>query len=379
LRSGAPHRRRLLQGLAAFGAAAAGRVFAATSALTEAQLEAGRTLLGRAPSVDLHSHAGRVFVEPSAGATALGASLGRPFAAEALRRIRERGLGAVCLAAVADYRVLEAGGGGLRPFRPFAPGEAYADYRRQLGLLKDAARDSRLAAAHTAADVARHWRAGRASLIFTVEGGDFIEDRLERVGEAAAEGVRSITIIHYRTNGIGDPQTAGPVHGGLSPFGRAVVTEMNRKGVVIDLSHASFDAVAQAAEVSIRPMILSHSNLKPPGVQHPRLVSLEQARLVARHGGVVAAMPGGAGVASLDEFATLVLRMVDQLGVDHVGVGSDMDFTFASVIPTYDAWSLIPSALLARGLSPAETLQVMGGNALRVLAANQTSRSRRTR
>ncbi len=366
-----PTRRHVLAGLALSGLAAR-RALAAGHNLTDAELDAGLALLARAPSVDLHSHAGRFFVEAGEGATPLGQSLGKPFVGEALRGSHRLGVGAVCLSAVADYRVLEAAPGGLRPARPFVPGEAYEDYRRQIGLLKAASRDSGLELARTAADVTRRWRAGNASLVYTIEGGDFIEERPERIAEAASEGVRSITIIHYRTNAIGDPQTAAPVHGGLSPFGRKVVAEMNRRGMVIDLSHASFDAVAQAAELSARPMILSHSNLKPLGVEHPRLISLDHARLVARHGGVVAAMPGGAGVASLADFATLVLRMIDQLGVDHVGVGTDMDFTFASVVPTYEAWALIPAALLARGLSPDETLKIVGGNALRVLAATES-------
>jgi membrane dipeptidase len=343
---------------------------------TESQLADGRALVAAAPSIDLHSHAGRFFVEGDGRATPLGARLGRPFADVALAGARSARLGAVCLNAVADYRVLAASPLGLRAERPFAPGEAHADFRRQMALMTRAVRDGGLTVARSGADVRRIWGKGGTAAILAIEGGDFVEDRLDRLGEAAAAGVRIITIIHYRPNAVGDPQTSPPRHGGLTPFGRSMVGEMDRLGMIVDLAHASAAATAQAVALSDRPRIISHANLRLPGLDHPRLIDVDHARLVTRGGGLIGAVPGGTGVATLPAFATMVARMIDAVGVDHVAVGTDMDFGFASVVPAYADWVGIPAALLARGLSADEVRKIIGGNAMRLLdGANRDRRS----
>lgn len=348
--------------------------------LSKAQREAGRALLARAPSVDIHTHAGRFFIEADASQnTALGAQLGPPFGPRAVSQAHAARLGATWLSAVADYRVLATSPEGLRAYRGFEAGEAIADYRRQIAVLKALAATAGMTIASDRQAVETAWRGGQTAALFAIEGGDFIEDQIARVASAHADGVRSITIVHYRINTIGDIQTQPAVHGGLTRFGRRVVVEMNRVGVVIDLSHASANVVRQAVDLSIHPMILSHSNLLTPGQSHPRLVSPEEARLVARHGGVVGALPAGAGIDNFGDFIFMILRMVDQLGVDHVAVGTDMDFTFKSVVPTYADWSLIPAALLAHGMSQDEAIKIMGGNILRVLdAVGARANQRRT-
>ena len=338
--------------------------------LSEDQLAAGRALLKAVPSVDVHSHPGRFFMAGPGGQTPFAASQDEPpFVDRAIARMRLGHVSGVMFAAVADHLLLEQSPTGLRAIRDYRPGEAFADYQRQLALLKALVKQGEVTRGLTSRDIRAAHARGRTACIFSVEGGDYIEDRLDRVAKSYADGVRSVTIIHYYTNQIGDPQTAPPTHGGLTPLGRDVVKEMNRVGMLVDLSHASFDATRQAVEMSSRPMIISHSNLQAPGLDHPRLVSVEHAKLVTAAGGLIGALPAGAGQGSFAQYVDTIFRMVDLLGVDHVAVGTDMDFTFKAVVADYADWGLIPAGLLARGMGRAEVAKVIGGNFLRLFDA----------
>jgi len=128
--------------------------------------------------------------------------------------------------------------------------------------------------------------------------------------------------------------------------------------------------VRGAADVSTRPMIMSHTNLSRRDFNHPRLVSPEKARLVTNAGGVVGSVPSGIGQSTFAEWIDSIVRMIDMLGVDHVAIGTDMDANFMPVFTSYLDWHMIPAALLARRLAEAEVEKVMGGNFLRVFAAN---------
>jgi membrane dipeptidase len=337
--------------------------------IDEAHLAAGRDLLKTTPSIDIHSHAGQFFMQGAGGRTALAVRSGPPFLEGSLAAMRASGVSAVMISAVADHLILESSPQGLKSGRPYAPGEAFADYQRQVAILRDAVRRGLVAPGLSSADIRRAHRDGVTAGLFAVEGGDFIEDRLDRIAACHADGVRSVTIIHYNTNQIGDPQTASPTHGGLSALGRDIVRRMNRTGVLIDLAHASLEATRQAVEISTQPMIISHSNLTAPGLEHPRLISLEHARLVTERGGLIGALPAGAGQTSFSAYVDTLLRMIDLLGVDHVAIGTDMDFTFKSVLPDYGRWPLVPAALLARGVAADEVRRVMGENFLRVFQA----------
>jgi membrane dipeptidase len=298
--------------------------------------------------------------------------MGPPFEAKALTDMGVGHVTAALFNCVSDAVLLEASKtGGLAAVREFAPGEAWADYRRQIAVLKALVARGDAAPGLNRGDVAKALAARRTAAVFAVEGGDFIEDRLERVQTAYADGVRSVTIVHYHPNQIGDPQTEAPRFPGLTPLGREIVKALNRAGVIVDLAHASLGVTHDAVEVSTRPMMISHTNLKRPDVDHPRLVSVEHARLVTAHGGIVGSVPSGIGQKTAAEWIDSILRLVEAVGVDHVAIGTDMDANFMPVFADYADWPLIPAALLARGLSEVDTAKVMGGNFLRVLAAQR--------
>jgi membrane dipeptidase len=334
---------------------------------THEHLEAGSALLRRVPSVDIHSHPGRFFLRGLTEHTPFTESLPLLSPEDVTAEMQVGGVSAVLFAAVADNPLLDSMDSGLRAVREFRQGEAITEYQRQLGILQTLVREETVSQARNEQDIARAHAHGRTACMFSVEGGDFIEDRLDRVAEAYEQGIRTITLIHYHTNQIGDTQTESAAYGGLTKLGREILKEMDRVGIVVDLAHASFEATRDAAAVSTRPMLISHTNLRTATSDHPRLISVEQARLVTRTGGVVGAVAAGFGQDSFSEYLDTIVRMVDLLGVDHVAIGTDMDFTYEPVFTSYLDWVRIPAGLLARGLNRDEVAKVIGGNFLRIL------------
>ena len=354
--------------LALMGAGlAAGPALAATGlGLTEAQRQAGVDFLGRHPSVDVHAHPGRFFLRDAPQSPTTRA-LGPPAEAQVLADMTAGHVTAAFFNCVSDAPLLGlTPSGAMGVARDFQPGEAWAEYQRQIAILRAMAARGDVARGLTRADIGRALKANRTAAVFAVEGGDFIEDRMDRVHRAYADGVRAITIVHYHPNQIGDPQTAQPRTPGLTPTGRRIVREMNKAGILIDLAHASFGVTKDTVDLSDKPVMLSHSNLKRPDLDHPRLVSVEHARLVASHGGIVGSVPSGIGQANMGDWIASILRLIDAVGIDHVAIGTDMDANYKPVFTDYRDWGSLPAALLARGLSEAETAKVMGGNALRI-------------
>jgi membrane dipeptidase len=339
-------RRHALQALAALVLAGCG------AKLTTANRDDALRLQDESPSVDLHSHPG--FFPFS------------PLSTDAQVARMDRGkVRASLFAAVADSPVIgRKPQGGLYASREPRPGELYAYTWRSLEAVRARAAAGTLALVRSPADVGA---ARMPGALLTVEGGDFLEGKLERVQEAHERGVQSIQLTHYRVNELGDIQTEAPRHGGLTPFGRDVVREMNRLGMVVDVAHLTYDGVKHAADVTRKPLLLSHTVLR---TSFARSVSAEHARLVARTGGVVGIFPvNSGGYHGVDGYLQHIVRMIDAIGVDHVGVGTDMDGisppSFVS-FTDYREWPSITGALLARGYARADVAKVMGGNFLRI-------------
>ena len=324
--------------------------------------------------MDIHAHPGRFFLRDLARQNATTRAMGPSFEAKALT---DMGVGHVT-AALFEPRpptavlLEQSPTKGLVAARDFDPGEAWADYQRQIDHLSASSSRGDGAPGRDTRDIAQGTLAARrTACVFAVEGGDFIEDKLERIEAAYADGVRSITIVHYHPNQIGDPQTEAPRFPGLTPLGKDIVREMNRAGIVVDLAHSSLGVTRDAVEIATRPMMISHTNLKRPDVDHPRLISIEHAKLVTARGGIVGSVPSGIGQKMAADWIASILRLADAVGVDHVAIGTDMDANYMPVFADYADWPLIPAALLAHGMTETEVAKVMGGNFLRVLAAQR--------
>ena len=321
------------------------------------------------PRVDLHSHAGRCFLAGLPGGHSAVTALGAPAVADAVRSAQAAGMTALVLAAVADFAVLRPDPAtGLRAYRDFRAGEAYADTQRQLAGIRQAVAEAGAEVATSAADLNRSIGDGRTAVLLGCEGGDFLEGDLSRLEEARAAGLTVLTLVHYRVSDIGDVQTEKPVHAGLSRFGREVVAECNRLGIVVDCAHASFATTMAVLEASSQPVIISHGQLGDSDTTHPRLMSVRHAAAVAEAGGLVGAWPCGITSRSLADFGTEIIRLAEAAGPDHVALGTDLDGNYRPVLTGYGQLAQLTGLLAARGLPTAHIHQILSGNALKLLA-----------
>jgi membrane dipeptidase len=338
-----------------FLAASAAPLVAAACATAPAPSGPTRDLLDTTLSFDLHSHPG-LFKSMSNDTLA-----GHRQEAESGR------VKLIALTATSDAPVIARDrNGALHPIREPKLGELYASMYRQIGALVAWSGAAGMPVVRSISDAGAPGPPVRG--ILAVEGCDFLEGRIDRVQEAFDRGIRSLQLVHYRVNELGDIQTEPAVHGGLTPFGKEAVREMNRLGIVIDVAHARFEVVRGVVQTTTQPIILSHSNIVDSS-GWLRFISPEHARLVAGTGGVIGAMPIIFGRRSEDitGYVHHVSRLVDAAGIDHVGIGTDMDgIGPGAIFTSYARWPSLAAALVDHGYRPEEAAKILGGNAQRV-------------
>lgn len=274
--------------------------------------------------------------------------------------------------------------------------------------------------ARTAAEVRRAHKNGKIASMIGVEGGGKIDANLSVLRSYAALGAGYLTLTHSRGIEWADSATDDPRHGGLTPFGRQVVRELNRLGMLVDLSHVSEDTMRDALEETGAPVIFSHSSARALD-DHPRNVSDAILRLLSANGGVVMvnyALPyiseayrqwsadsaaektrlnappyGGLAIGqpekakaayaawlaahpaprvTLAEVADHIEHIAKVAGIDHVGIGSDFDGVGDQLpvgledVSTYPA---LLAELMRRGWDDRAIAKLAGGNILRVMEA----------
>jgi membrane dipeptidase len=323
-------------------------------------------IVADSPTVDIHSHAGGINgvsrVENHAAFTPVSTPM------------HLGGLAVVCMAAVPDSPVHKVmPDHHIRPFRDPEPGELYAFTQKALGRVHDLVKAQNFVIIDTPAAL-RAARSGTPGLVVSTEGADFLEGQVDRVDEAVQRWrVRHIQLTHYRVNELGDIQTEPPVHGGLTDFGAAVIERCNKIGVVVDVAHGTLALVQRAAKVTRKPLVLSHTSLSPNPGPTSRLISPAHARLIADTDGVIGIWPPASIFPNLDLMAAGIKRMVDVVGVAHVGLGTDMrGLVGPSVLPDYDRLPGLVTALKGQGFSDADIRAILGGNYLRVFEASLT-------
>lgn len=268
--------------------------------------------------------------------------------------------------------------------------------------------------ATTADEVERIHAAGKIASLIGMEGGYSIDDSLGLLREFHQAGARYITLTHSKTTTWADSATDAPKWGGLSPFGEDVVREMNRIGMMVDLSHVSEETMIDAMRVSEAPVIFSHSSARAV-TAHPRNVPDSVLRAMADDGGVVmvtfvpgfiseavrswnadraaeaarllALNPGDAGAvtagtaawdaahpqptAGLADVVAHIQHVREVAGIDHVGLGGDFDgvTSLPEEVQGVDAYPRILAALMAAGWSEGDIRKLAGENVLRVMRA----------
>ena len=283
-----------------------------------------------------------------------------------------------------------------------------------------------LVLATTAADIRRAAAAGKIAALMGMEGGHMIDDDLGLLRSYASLGIRYLTLTHSVNTNWADSSGDTPRHNGLTAFGRDVVRELNRLGVMVDVSHVADKTFYDALEVTRAPVIASHSSCRALS-NHPRNMTDDMLRALARNGGVVminfsvgflseehrVASQKAGGTAKMFEKllktcgneACAILesdrltrsammsgalprvsweRIVDHIdhavkvaGVEHVGLGSDFDGT-SLPLGMEDA-SMLPKltqALLDRSYSERDIQKILGGNILRVMERVEQARGR---
>jgi len=299
------------------------------------------------------------------------------------------------------------------------PGASKALADSLIDMVEKIARTSpgKFAMAHSVEQARRNTQEGKVSFALGIENGSAIEDSLQNVAHFHQRGVRYITLTHSRDNQLSDSSFNSGKHtwNGLSPFGKQVVAEMNRVGIMVDVSHLSDDAIRHAVEVSQVPVIASHSSCRhfTPGFE--RNISDELIRALAAKGGVVminfgsafltqaynayelegrkaveafgkarGLSPGSPEIAAfvesymrehpaplvrVEDVADHIDHVVKLVGIDHVGLGSDFDGVGPTLPIGLKDVSQYPNlfrVLLERGYSEADIEKIASGNVFRV-------------
>ena len=339
-----------------------------------------------------------------------------------------------------DLQRLEQGMVGAQFWSVYIPGEPDAsDYRRngavssvpgyarvqleQIELTKRiiAKYPDRLALATSTADVRRAFAAGKVGSLLGMEGGHAIENSLETLRAYYDLGARYMTLTHNVTLDWADAALDSAKHGGLTPFGREVVREMNRLGMLCDLSHVSPGVMSNVLDVSATPVIFSHSGSREL-VDHRRNVPDSILRRLPKNGGVVMVpfvtsfvstavfvddtalehtvadlrrrFPADTVAqrrevrawrsaharprATLADVADHIEHVRTIAGVDHVGIGSDFDGITETVIGLEDVskFPMLLAELARRGWSDADLRKLAGENVLRVLKQAEVTSAR---
>jgi membrane dipeptidase len=318
-----------------------------------------------------------------------------------------------------DIPRLRAGGVGAQFWSVYVPAElrgaqAGEAVQVQIDLVRQmvAQHPDVFALAESADDIERIHRSGRIASMLGMEGGEPIDSNLAVLRQFRAEGVLYMTLCHALTTAWADSATDAPQHDGLTPFGEQVVLEMNRIGMLVDLSHVSAETMRDALRVSRAPVIFSHSSAYAL-THHPRNVPDDVLRLVHRNGGVVMVnfYPGfvsedvrlwsadrageearqkalhpddpSAAAAGLAEWsrahprpAATIAQVADHIehirdvaGIDNVGIGSDFDGVpfVPDGLTGVEGYPNLFAELIRRGWSDGDLAKLAGGNLLRAL------------
>lgn len=317
-----------------------------------------------------------------------------------------------------DVPRLLDGGVGAQLWSVYVPAdtdEPFSATMRQIDLVETMIeRDERLVKAATGSDARAIRDGGRIASLLGAEGGHSIEGSLVNLRALADRGVRYMTLTHSDTHEWADSATDEPVHGGLTAFGRDVVREMNRLGMLVDISHVSADTMRDALDASVAPVIASHSNafaLAP----HPRNIPDDILREVGARGGVIMAVffsgfvvpetarrmlqmfqemrvvraelgndeeavaaemerrerEMGLDAGEVSDVVDHIEHIAEMAGIDAVGLGSDFDGMTTTPVGLEDVscYPAITDELLDRGWSVPDIRKVLGENTLRVLDA----------
>jgi len=324
------------------------------------------------PIADMHSHFG-MFSRREAIESGL---------ADDMRRNR---VALMAWKLVADSPWIRAGSSRIEQVRDPAPGELSKYFYRVLDLMLAYVAKHKLKVVLSSADVDA-CVAGDAGIVLASEGADFLEGRVENLDAAYAKGLRHLQLVHYIRTPVGDFQTVAPTHGGLSEMGKRLVEACNARGILVDLAHATGQAVDQALEIAKAPTVWSHSWVEGQGGSYRdqygflmRRLSVAHAKKIAAGGGVIGLWAFGlsrpsalwpVGPRDARAYAGEVVKLVSLIGADHVAFGTDIEGVGANwSLNEYSHVRSVVQHLEEMKLPASDIARVAYGNYARVLKA----------
>jgi microsomal dipeptidase-like Zn-dependent dipeptidase len=233
-----------------------------------------------------------------------------------------------------------------------------------------------LSIARRPSDLYEDKRKGRKSIMLGIENGLALNGNLQTLRHFAQRGIVYMTLCHNGDNDICDSAKGCNTHGGVSLFGEQVIREMNRLGIMVDMSHAGEKSFYDALDISEQPIVCSHSSCRAL-CDHPRNLTDQQMRALASHGGVmqVTLYPGflrKEGEATILDALRHLEHAIQVMGIDHVGLGTDFDGD-GGIRGLADSSEMINFTrhLLLRHYSESDIQKIWGGNFLRVMSQVQ--------
>jgi membrane dipeptidase len=302
--------------------------------------------------------------------------------------MKKSGLSAISMTFAVDYQKLES------------PGDAYSRFITGLDAMDIVLKDNGIKRSLNLSDLKYYHKKHLPTVIQSIEGGHFLEGKLDRLHIAYERGLRQLGLLHDNDASVplGDVYTNKPQFGGLTSFGSDIIKECNKIGILIDLAHANNETINMALKITTKPILISHTGLDTQlgtnefmaKMMKPRLISKEQAKIVAEAGGVIGVWTHLAETPL--QHAKNVRALVDIIGIDHVCIGTDTKLTLAYRIlneiksnpdqkkekrageRTNFAWETqkegfyytVVDALLKVGFSEDEIGKIGGGNFCRV-------------
>lgn len=269
---------------------------------------------------------------------------------------------------------------GERDEASLAKATAYAEERLKEVIRQEQLNPTRMGIARTPDDLLRLKQAGKKAIFLGIENGYALGKDVNNVRKFRDMGVSYITLCHNGDNDLCDSARGKGEWKGLSPLGKQMVAEMNRLGVMVDISHAAESTFYDVLECSRYPIIASHSSARAL-CNHPRNLTDDQLKAIAGQGGVVQLclykgfINEEAEKASVSDAIRHINHMVDLIGVEHVGIGSDFDGD-GELIGCRASNELINITmhLLKEGYSETDISRIWGGNFLRVMRQVQSAR-----
>ncbi len=285
---------------------------------------------------------------------------------------------------VADVPWLRPTGGGFKQKGEPKAGEAAGWFKAEMGRVQRHIAEQKLKIVKTPEDIDRAL-GGDPHVVLSVEGAGFVDGDLSQLRVAYDLGIRHVQLVHFIRNQIGDMQTEKPQHNGLTEFGKQVVLECNRLGILVDLAHCSEAVVRQALAVSKVPMVWSHSSVqRSRWLQwqwsslpwHARQLPYGVAKAITEHGGVIGLWALSADVGkTVESYADRFAELADWFGEDHVAFGTDMNGIASPALANYSDVRRVVHLLEQRKFGDARIRKLAIENYARVLRLAFRARS----